>query len=132
MKRTHIVAGIIFNDDCRQVYITKRPDDRHKGGYWEFPGGKVEAGETIEQAMSRELFEEIGITVTEQAVYEHLAFDYSDKALVFDFMTVTAFSGQPFGKEGQTGCWVAVSELTQYRFPEANVPILEKIVKEYG
>ncbi|MGO1297055.1 MAG: 8-oxo-dGTP diphosphatase MutT [Vibrio sp.] len=132
MKRTHIVAGIIFDGECRKVYITKRPDDRHKGGYWEFPGGKVEAGETIEQAMSRELFEEIGITVTAQAVYQHLAFDYPDKSLVFDFMTVTEFSGQPFGKEGQTGGWVAVADLPQYRFPEANVPILEKIVKEYS
>ncbi|SJL82139.1 8-oxo-dGTP diphosphatase MutT [Vibrio palustris] len=132
MKRTHIVAGIIFNGDCSEVYITKRPDDRHKGGYWEFPGGKVEAGETIEQAMSRELFEEIGITVTAQAEYQHLAFDYPDKSLVFDFITVTEFSGQPFGKEGQIGRWVAINELAQYRFPEANVPILEQIVKEYS
>jgi len=80
MKRIHIVAGIIFNQDKSQVFITKRPDDKHKGGFWEFPGGKVEVGETIEQAMARELDEEIGIKVTEQSLFEHLEFDYSDKA----------------------------------------------------
>ncbi|WP_104213783.1 NUDIX domain-containing protein [Vibrio cyclitrophicus] len=54
MKRIHIVAGIIFNQDKSQVFITKRPDDKHKGGFWEFPGGKVEVGETIEQAMNED------------------------------------------------------------------------------
>ncbi|MEF1288380.1 8-oxo-dGTP diphosphatase MutT [Vibrio sp. M260118] len=132
MKRVHIVAGIIFNQDKSQVFITKRPDDKHKGGFWEFPGGKVEPGETIEQAMVRELEEEIGITTTEQALFEHLEFDYPDKSLKFDFITVTQFDGQPYGKEGQQGEWVNVEELANYAFPEANVPILERVVKEFS
>lgn len=107
MKRIHIVAGIIFNQDKSQVFITKRPDDKHKGGFWEFPGGKVEAGETIEQAMTRELDEEIGIKVTEQSLFEHLEFDYTDKSLKFDFILVTDFEQQPYGKEGQQGEWVS-------------------------
>ncbi|MGD8115986.1 MULTISPECIES: 8-oxo-dGTP diphosphatase MutT [unclassified Vibrio] len=131
MKRIHIVAGIIFNLDKSQVFITKRPDDKHKGGFWEFPGGKVEQGETIEQAMIRELEEEIGITTTEQQPFEHLEFDYPDKSLKFDFMTVTQFEGEPYGKEGQQGLWVAIDELVNYTFPEANVPILERVVKEF-
>ncbi|NVD07396.1 8-oxo-dGTP diphosphatase MutT [Vibrio sp. JPW-9-11-11] len=132
MKRVHIVAAIIFNQDKSQVFITKRPDDKHKGGFWEFPGGKVEQGETIEQAMVRELEEEIGITTTEQRLFEHLEFDYSDKALKFDFMTVTQFEGQPFGKEGQQGEWVAVAALSDYVFPEANVAIVERVIKEFA
>lgn len=132
MKRVHIVAGIIFNQDKSQVFITKRPDDKHKGGFWEFPGGKVEPGETIEQAMVRELEEEIGITTTEQTLFEHLEFDYPDKSLKFDFITVTQFGGQPYGKEGQQGEWVNVEELANYAFPEANVPILERVVKEFS
>ncbi|MFZ3409585.1 8-oxo-dGTP diphosphatase MutT [Vibrio chagasii] len=132
MKRIHIVAGIIFNQDKSQVFITKRPDDKHKGGFWEFPGGKVEEGETIEQAMTRELDEEIGIKVTEQALFEHLEFDYTDKSLKFDFILVTDFEEQPYGKEGQQGEWVSLESLSQYAFPEANVPILERVVKEFS
>ncbi|MEZ9410157.1 8-oxo-dGTP diphosphatase MutT [Vibrio lentus] len=132
MKRIHIVAGIIFNQDKSQVFITKRPDDKHKGGFWEFPGGKVEVGETIEQAMTRELDEEIGIKVTEQSLFEHLEFDYTDKSLKFDFILVTDFEEQPYGKEGQKGEWVDLESLSQYAFPEANVPILERVIKEFS
>ena len=132
MERIHIVAGIIFNQDKSQVFITKRPDDKHKGGFWEFPGGKVEVGETIEQAMARELDEEIGINVIEQSLFEHLEFDYSDKSLKFDFILVTGFEQQPYGKEGQQGEWVNLKSLSQYTFPEANEPILERVIKEFS
>ncbi|AUI85295.1 7,8-dihydro-8-oxoguanine-triphosphatase [Vibrio azureus] len=132
MKRIHIVAAIILNSDKSQIFITKRPDDKHKGGFWEFPGGKVEQDETIEQAMNRELEEEIGITVTEQALYEHLQYDYPDKSLKFDFMLVSQFDNQPYGREGQQGQWVDVAALADYAFPEANLPIVKRVVKEFS
>ncbi|WP_117235873.1 8-oxo-dGTP diphosphatase MutT [Vibrio maerlii] len=132
MKRIHIVAAIIFNQDKSQIFITKRPDDKHKGGFWEFPGGKVEEGETKEQAMIRELEEEVGITVTAQHLFEHLEHDYPEKSLKFDFIQVNAFDGEAHGKEGQQGEWVSISELPNYTFPEANVPILERVVTEFS
>ncbi|HDM8191851.1 8-oxo-dGTP diphosphatase MutT [Vibrio harveyi] len=132
MKRIHIVAAIIFNQDKSQIFITKRSDDKHKGGFWEFPGGKVEQGESVEQAMIRELEEEIGITVTEQSLFEHLEYDYPEKSLKFDFMTVSQFDNQPYGREGQEGRWVDVAALLDYTFPEANVPILERVIKEFS
>ncbi|WP_050937083.1 8-oxo-dGTP diphosphatase MutT [Vibrio harveyi] len=132
MKRIHIVAAIIFNQDKSQIFITKRPDDKHKGGFWEFPGGKVEQGESVEQAMIRELEEEIGITVTEQSLFEHLEYDYPEKSLKFDFMTVSQFDNQAYGREGQEGRWVDVAALLDYTFPEANVPILERVIKEFS
>ncbi|AMG02761.1 8-oxo-dGTP diphosphatase MutT [Vibrio mimicus] len=132
MKRIHIVAGIIFNPDQSEIFITKRPDHLHKGGFWEFPGGKVEAGESIEQAMARELDEEVGIVVTEQQPFQHFDYDYTDKSLSFDFMLVTAFENQPHGCEGQQGCWVKIADLANYRFPEANEPVLQQVIAQFG
>ncbi|SHO56708.1 8-oxo-dGTP diphosphatase MutT [Vibrio quintilis] len=132
MKRTHIVAAIILNTQQSQIYITKRPEHLHQGGLWEFPGGKVETDESIEAAMSRELDEEIGIEIKEQQCFEHFEYDYPDKSLVFDFMLVTAFTGEPYGKEGQSGQWVDISALGQYKFPAANIVIVEKVVKKYS
>ncbi len=132
MKRIHIVAGIIFNQDKSQVFITKRPDNLHKGGFWEFPGGKVELGESVEQAMARELDEEIGIEVTDQLLFEHLQYDYPEKSLEFDFIVINKFNNEPYGKEGQEGLWVNVADLVNYQFPEANVPVLERVVEEFS
>lgn len=132
MKRIHIVAAVIFNQDKSQIFITKRPDDKHKGGFWEFPGGKVELGETTEQAMTRELDEEIGIQVTEQSLFEHLEYDYSEKSLKFDFILVSDFDGDPYGREGQQGEWVKIKQLENYAFPEANIPILQRVIKEFS
>ncbi|KJY75478.1 7,8-dihydro-8-oxoguanine-triphosphatase [Vibrio coralliilyticus] len=132
MKRIHIVAAIIFNSDQSEVFITKRPDDKHKGGFWEFPGGKVESGETIEQAIARELDEEVGIQVREQSLFEHLEYDYPEKSLKFDFISVTRFDNTPYGKEGQQGVWVPVCELADYAFPEANMPILRRVMNEFA
>jgi len=131
VKRIHIVAAVIFNQDKSKIFITKRPDDKHKGGYWEFPGGKVELGESVEHAMVRELEEEIGIQVTQQSLFEHLEYDYPDKSLKFDFILVTDFDGEPYGREGQQGMWVSIEQLKAFEFPEANVPILQRVIKEF-
>ncbi|KAB2824367.1 8-oxo-dGTP diphosphatase MutT [Aliivibrio finisterrensis] len=132
MKRLHIVAAIILNAEKNQVFITKRPDIAHKGGFWEFPGGKVEVGESAEQALIRELYEEIGINSTKLDLFESLNHDYPDKSLYFDFFTVTQFEDLPYGKEGQEGLWVSISELKGYDFPEANVPVVNKVIELFS
>ncbi len=131
-KRTHIVAAIILHPERDRIFITRRSEHVHQGGLWEFPGGKVEQQETIEAAMSRELQEEVGITVTQQRVFQHFDYDYPDKALVFDFILVEQFQGQPFGKEGQQGQWVAIEQLAQFDFPKANQPIVEQVMTEFS
>ena len=132
MKRLHIVAAIILNAERDQVFITKRPDKAHKGGFWEFPGGKVEVGESAEQALIRELYEEVGINSTELDLFESLNHDYPDKSLYFDFFTVTQFEGEPYGKEEQEGLWISISDLKGYDFPEANMPVLNKVIEKFS
>ncbi len=131
-KRLWIAAGIILNPAQDQIFITRRDANAHQGGLWEFAGGKVEANETAEQALIRELSEEVGITVTALAPLISLDHDYSDKALKFDFFAVTKFSGEARGNEGQAGLWVAINDLEQYPFPKANAAVLAKIVEVYG
>ncbi|MGF1680689.1 8-oxo-dGTP diphosphatase MutT [Photobacterium minamisatsumaniensis] len=127
-KQIWISAGIILNAEQDQVFITQRAAKAHKGGFWEFAGGKVEAGETAEQAVIRELQEEVGIHATALEHFMALEHDYPEKALKFDFYLVKAFEGEAFGKEGQPGEWVALSALSEYAFPEANNVVLQKLM----
>ncbi len=131
MKRVHIAAAVILNASRDQVFITKRPAKAHKGGFWEFPGGKVENDELATDAMERELNEEIGISHLQQTLFQSFDFDYSDKSLSFDFFLIEGFKGDPYGKEGQLGRWVPIDELNEYAFPEANQPVVEAVMRQF-
>lgn len=123
MKRVHVAAGVIRSSDGH-VLIARRPLDKHQGGFWEFPGGKVEAGETAETALARELAEELGISVTASRPLIQVSHDYPDKQLLLDVWEVLAFSGEPHGAEGQPLAWVDPEELPGFSFPAANRPIV--------
>lgn len=128
-KVVHVAVGVIYKD--QQLFICKRPDDKHQGGLWEFPGGKVEQAESVFAALQRELLEEVNLTVNgskELMVIEH---DYGDKCVRLDVHIVDDFTGVAHGAEGQQGKWVALSELDDYSFPAANVEIIEKIKQKY-
>ncbi|KXF80083.1 8-oxo-dGTP diphosphatase MutT [Enterovibrio coralii] len=127
VKRIHIAAGIILNPTKDEIYITQRAAKAHKGGFWEFAGGQVEAGETAEAAVVRELDEEVGIAAKTVEHFISFSHDYPEKSLTFDFFLVSAFEGEPFGKEGQPGRWVGIDTLGEYEFPEANAPVLVKL-----
>ena len=127
-KRTHVVAGVIYNPSKQQVLIAKRPEHLHQGGLWEFPGGKVASGESPEQALKRELSEELAIEVSDCSPFLLTEHDYSDKLIVLDVWAVYGFTGQPKGNEGQRICWVDLSALNDYQFPAANPAVLEKVI----
>lgn len=129
MKRIHVVAGIIYGQDGR-LLIAKRPDHLHKGGLWEFPGGKVDDGESAREALVRELHEELAIEVVHCRPFTEIHHDYPDKHVFLDFWKVTTFNGQPHGNEGQPIEWVTLDQLTEYQFPEANEPVVTKLVDE--
>lgn len=127
-KRIHVVAGVIYNPSKQQVLIAKRPEHLHQGGLWEFPGGKVASGESPEQALRRELMEELAIEVSDCSPFLLTEHDYTDKLIVLDVWAIHGFIGQPKGNEGQRICWVDISALNDYQFPAANYAVLEKVV----
>ncbi|MFP2768726.1 8-oxo-dGTP diphosphatase MutT [Oceanisphaera sp. KMM 10153] len=130
-KSVLVAVGVIENTDG-EIFICRRGASQHQAHKWEFPGGKVEAGETVAQALARELEEEVGIRVTDCRPFMRIEHDYGDKQVTLDIHKVTAFSGEPHGLEGQPSRWVPVSELHSYDFPAANSPIVDKLQTETG
>jgi 8-oxo-dGTP diphosphatase len=122
MKRVHVVAAVIKRGD--EILIARRPDHVHQGGKWEFPGGKVEPGEAVANALNRELQEELGIQVIDAKPLITIAHDYPDKQVLLDVWRVSQFAGEPQGLEGQEVKWVESECLPDYEFPAANVPIV--------
>lgn len=123
MKRVHVAAAVIRRADGH-ILLAKRADQQHQGGLWEFPGGKVEAGESVSAALHRELQEELGIAVTAARPLIKVQHDYPDKQVLLDVWDVSGFTGEPHGAEGQPLAWVSPRQLPDYDFPAANQPIV--------
>lgn len=126
--RIPVAVGVVFND-CGQVLIAKRLAHQHQGDCWEFPGGKIEENESVGQALKRELFEEVGITVTHHEPWMVVEHDYHDKAVSLEVHKITAFSGDPRGCEGQVVKWVLPEALLELPFPMANQSIVQALLK---
>ena len=127
MKILQIAVGIIRNQH-NEIFITQRAADAHMANKLEFPGGKIEAGETPEQALIRELQEEVGITPTKSSLFEKLEYQFPDRHITLWFWLVDGWEGEPWGKEGQPGRWIAQQDLVADEFPPANAPIIEKLI----
>ncbi|MDX1678856.1 8-oxo-dGTP diphosphatase MutT [Arsukibacterium sp.] len=134
LPQLHVAVGVIVRrkEQQQQVLLALRSSKQHQGGKWEFPGGKVEQGETVEAALSRELKEELAITVTAAQPFMLLNYTYPERQVKLDIWLVTGFSGTPEGVEGQPLQWVNVSELTTISFPDANLPIVERLQQPFS
>ncbi len=119
----HIVLGLLRSADGRYL-IAQRATKAHQGGLWEFPGGKVEAGEGADAALVRELQEELGVTPTQFRPLIRIPHDYGDRRVLLDAYLVEAWQGEPHGREGQPTRWVSAAGLDDYPFPAANRPLL--------
>lgn len=125
MNQINVAVGVVKRGS--QIFVTLRGADQHQGGKWEFPGGKIEPGETTFDALCRELYEEIGIAVDASEPLVLIEHDYGDKRVSLDVHLVEQFTHEPFGKESQPGKWVTVDDLKPDDFPAANVQIIEQL-----
>ncbi|MFM8340664.1 MAG: Nudix family hydrolase [Methylomonas sp.] len=119
------VAAAVVRDGNGRILITQRAKHAHQGGLWEFPGGKLEAGETPQQALIRELREEVGIEVKSAQPLIKVRHDYGDRRVLLDVWSVDDFDGVAWGCEGQALQWIAPQQLSDFAFPAANLPIIK-------
>lgn len=126
MTVLQVAVGVVKNA-AGQILISLRDEKLHQGGLWEFPGGKVEVGESIEQALRRELQEELALDVLSATPLITIRHDYGDRRVQLHVFLVEQFSGTPKHSQQQVCQWVAVENLKQYAFPAANQPIITAI-----
>lgn len=122
----HAAVAVLINQSG-SVLLGNRPKGKAWAGWWEFPGGKIEEGESPVQALHRELHEEIGVIVTEAYPWVVRTFDYPDKTVKLNFFIVKAWQGEPEGREGQQLSWQDPSNLTVEPMLPANTPILSAL-----
>lgn len=119
----HVAVGVIREADGR-ILISRRAADAHQGNLWEFPGGKVEPGESVTEALQRELLEELGIGFEHASPLCEVRHDYGDKQVFLDVWVIDAYQGKAEGREGQPLRRLLPSELKAEDFPVANRAII--------
>jgi len=125
-KAIQIVIALIMQE--KRIFITKREESAHLSGYWEFPGGKVEPGETFTDALIRECQEELGVDVEVSNKMETFLFQYPDRNLEFHIYRCKFIDQKP--NISVRACWVPISDLGAYHFPPANTRIIRTLMSE--
>lgn len=118
------VAVAVIRDAAGRVLVAQRLPHQHLAGLWEFPGGKLEAGETLAEGMRREIREELGIEVEALAPLMRVEHCYPEKTVLLDIWRITRWSGVPHGAEGQPLRWLHPQDMLASEFPPADVPII--------
>jgi 8-oxo-dGTP diphosphatase len=123
-----IDAAIAVVTRGQQILICQRKNNDTFGGYWEFPGGKRERGETLEQALARELWEELAIKAEPLHAFQPVAHDYKTVVVTLHPFLCSLTDGEPQMIECQACAWIAPPELRNYRFPPANEGLIEAVI----
>ena len=126
-----MVAAALY-DSRGRVLITERPPGKHLAGRWEFPGGKINAGETEEQALRRELAEELGVRLRRARPLLKVSHHYDDRHIDISLWEVEEFSGEPAGLDGQSLKWVPPAALHAEDMLEADVPFIAALQRLYN
>ncbi len=124
--KTLLVSAVALIDPDGRILLAQRPAGKSMAGLWEFPGGKVEEGETPEAALVRELNEELGIETWNSclAPLTFASHSYDDFHLLMPLFACRKWEGTPLPKEGQVLKWVRPSELKNYPMPPADIPLI--------
>lgn len=125
-----LVAAAVLADADNRVLLAQRPEGKSMAGLWEFPGGKVEAGEPPELALIRELEEELGIAVRSACLLPltFASHAYETFHLLMPVFLIRAWEGFPRGREGQGLAWVKPNRLKDYPMPPADLPLIAPIL----
>lgn len=129
MRTIRVVAGALFDAQGR-VLIAQRPPGTHMAGRWEFPGGKINRGETELEALRRELLEELGVTLGEAERMLELSHDYPERRVELCMWRVTSYGGEPRTLDGQALKWVKPHDLEREDLLEADRPIVQALMRE--
>ncbi|WP_431128141.1 (deoxy)nucleoside triphosphate pyrophosphohydrolase [Variovorax paradoxus] len=130
-KHTEVAVGVLIRPADDALLLSTRPEGKAYAGFWEFPGGKIEADETVEQALRRELHEELGITIAGAEVWKVTEHDYPHALVRLHWCKVTAWSGEFEMREGQAMRWQQLPLDVAPVLPGA-LPVLEWLTQERG
>ncbi len=125
LREITVVAGILWKED--RILAVRRPQGKPWAGYWEFPGGKVEPGETLEGALARELQEELGVCPLTAEFWQQVSHTYPDLRVHLHFYHVRSFQGVPRSLEGHLLEWIAPELAPQKAFLEADAAIVREL-----
>ncbi len=123
---THVAIAVIINTR-NEVCVSLRHKNAHQGGLWEFPGGKIESGETIDLALRREIKEELNLEIIQSRPLITINHHYPDKTVYLHVRKVVLYQGQAIGAEGQSVKWLPISQLAAADFPAANLSVINAL-----
>lgn len=130
MKKTVHVVGAIIENDKNEIFCALRGPEMSLANYWEFPGGKIEVGETPEQALSREIREEFNCSIEVGEKVEDTTYEYEKVIVRLETYMAKLVDGQPVALEHAETKWVSREEITEMNFAPADIPAVEKIANE--
>lgn len=128
-KKIDVVGAVIFDENTNKYLVTMRDKERYQGGLWEFPGGKIEAGETEEEALIREIKEELNCTIKVGKLIADYTHSYPELTVRLITYLCTIEEGVPQLSEHESMNWVTKEEMMELIFAEADVPTVKKIIK---
>ena len=127
-----VAVGILQRAGDGAVLFAQRPEGKPYAGWWEFPGGKLEQGESVEQALDRELHEELGIRIEASAIFDAVEFSYPHARVRLHFRLVSRWTGEPRSREGQALRWQRPDALEIEPLLPASLPVIARLQARQG